>query len=176
MKGGYPMKHISTPDKGFTIRNATRKDSKLILDFITSLAIYEHMEDQVVATIESIEKTLFDLKQAEVIIGEAEGLPVAFALFYPNYSTFLGQANLFLEDLYVLESHRGKGYGKYMLAALAKIAHDRGCKRLDWWCLDWNRPSIDFYKNMGADHLKAWTIFRLQHDNIPKLASILDKK
>ncbi len=170
------MTSINTPDENFIIRHATKDDSQLILDFITSLAIYEHMEDQVVATIASIEKTLFELKQAEVIIGEAKGIPVAFALFYPNYSTFLGQANLFLEDLYVLETHRGKGYGKYMLAALAKIAHDRGCKRLDWWCLDWNTPSIEFYKKMGADHLEAWTIFRLQHGNIPKLASLLEKK
>jgi GNAT superfamily N-acetyltransferase len=176
VKVGYFMQIIQTPESHFKIRYAQQSDAKTILDFITSLAIYEHMADQVVATVQSIEESLFRQKQAEVIIGEAHDIPVAFALFYPSYSTFLGQANLFLEDLFVLESHRGKGYGKYMLAALAKIAFDRGCKRLDWWCLDWNTPSIEFYKQMGADHLKDWTIFRLQHDNIGKLASILEKK
>lgn len=158
---------------GFKIRMAEPSDSKLILDFIRGLAAYEKMLDQVVATEESICESLFDKKQAEVIIGEFNGAPVGFALFFHNYSTFLGKANLYLEDLFVLPEMRGKGFGKSLLAYLAKIAVDRGCGRLDWWCLDWNTPSIEFYKEMGAIPMDEWTTFRVEGKNLLHLASLV---
>ncbi|MBU1143132.1 MAG: GNAT family N-acetyltransferase [Firmicutes bacterium] len=169
------MNRIKTPIEGFIIRYADEKDAKLILSFITSLAIYEHMEDQVTATEEKLIQSLFKEKRAEVIIGEEHGVPVCFALFYHNYSTFLGKANLFLEDLYVNENKRGLGYGKMMLSCLASIAIERNCSRLDWWCLDWNQPSIDFYKSLGANHLKEWNIFRAQHESLKSLSLYIKK-
>ncbi len=169
------MKAIHTPIQGFVIRHAEAKDSKLILEFITSLAIYEQMEDQVTATEKKLIDSIFNEKRAEVIIGEENGAPVCFALFYHNYSTFLGKANLFLEDLYVNEDKRGLGYGKMMLSCLASIALERNCSRLDWWCLDWNKPSIEFYKSLGANHLKEWNIFRAQHESLISLSQYIKK-
>jgi GNAT superfamily N-acetyltransferase len=169
------MNKIETPIKDFMIRYAEEKDTDLILNFITSLAIYEHMVDQVTATKEKLINSLFRDKRAEVIIGEEKGVPVCFALFYHNYSTFLGKANLFLEDLYVNEDKRGLGYGKMMLSFLAKLAIDRNCSRLDWWCLDWNQPSIEFYKSLGANHLKEWNIFRAQHEALESLSKHIKK-
>lgn len=160
---------------GFTIRHAEPQDASLILDFIKALAIYEHLEHRMTATLESISHSLFVLKSAEVIIGEYHGVPVAFALFYPNYSTFLGKANLFLEDLYVLEPYRKQGFGKKIFYYLAHLAVERGCERLDWWCLDWNAPAIEFYHRLGAKHLKEWTIFRLEHDQLKKIALLNQK-
>jgi GNAT superfamily N-acetyltransferase len=154
----------------FKIRFATKDDAGLILDFIKSLAVYEKMENDVVATIESIKTSIFELHQAEVIIGEEDSKPIGFALFYYNYSTFLGKANLFLEDLFINEPYRNRGYGKQMLSYLAKIAVDKNCDRLDWWCLDWNTPSIEFYKKIGAQQLSEWNVFRLQHDALKKLS------
>jgi GNAT superfamily N-acetyltransferase len=152
------------------IRNAVITDAKVILDFIKALAVYEHLEDRVTATVERITDSLFKRKDAEVIIGEFQGKAVAFALFFHNYSTFLGQANLFLEDLYVHEGYRGLGFGQQMLSHVASIAVDRGCARLDWWCLDWNTSAIEFYKRSGAIHLKDWTVFRVQDDALKHLA------
>ena len=169
------MKIMDTPIESFKIRYATKNDVDLILKFITSLAIYEHMEGQVTATKELLLNSLFVEKRAEVIIGEEHGVPVCFALFYHNYSTFLGKANLFLEDLYVNEDKRGLGYGKLMLSCLASIAIERNCSRLDWWCLDWNQPSIDFYKCLGANHLKEWNIFRAQHEGLESLSKYIKK-
>ncbi|MDO9629048.1 MAG: GNAT family N-acetyltransferase [Acholeplasmataceae bacterium] len=169
------MDKMMTPIQEFTIRYAEEKDVKLILGFITSLAVYEHMEDQVTATEEKLLESIFKQKRAEVIIGEENDVPVCFALFYHNYSTFLGKANLFLEDLFVNEDKRGLGYGKMMLSCLASIAVERNCSRLDWWCLDWNQPSIDFYKSLGASHLKEWNIFRAQHDSLENLSKIIKK-
>ncbi len=169
------MNIMDTPIDSFKIRYATENDVELILKFITSLAIYEHMENQVTATKELLLNSLFIEKRAEVIIGEEHGVPVCFALFYHNYSTFLGKANLFLEDLYVNEDKRGLGYGKMMLSCLASIAIERNCSRLDWWCLDWNQPSIDFYKSLGANHLKEWNIFRAQHEGLESLSKYIKK-
>lgn len=154
----------------FTIRYATREDSGLILNFIQQLAEYEKMEDQVAATEAKIQETLFDKNQAEVIFGELDGNPIAFALFFENYSTFLGQANMYLEDLFLLEAYRGRGYGRSMFRALAQIAVERGYARLDWWCLDWNEPSIAFYKRMGAAAMDEWTVYRLDREGLRKLA------
>ncbi|HHM01563.1 MAG TPA: GNAT family N-acetyltransferase [Caldithrix abyssi] len=145
-----------------TIRRATVDDSALILEFIKSLAQYEKLSHEVVATAEDIKKTLFNQQAyAEVLLGFEEKIPVAFALFFHNYSTFLAKPGIHLEDLYVKEAHRGKGYGKAMLSKLAQIAIERDCGRLEWSVLDWNTPAIDFYKRMGALGMDEWTTFRL---------------
>lgn len=161
----------SVPD--FNIRFATEEDTPLILKFIRDLADYEGMLSEVVATEEILRKSLFEKKQAEVIIGEYQGRPVGFALFFHNFSTFLGKANLYLEDLFVLPEMRGKGFGKILLAFLGKIAVDRNCGRLDWWCLDWNTSSIDFYKEMGAVPMSDWTVYREEGENLKKLADMV---
>ena len=158
------------PSYPFTIRNAAREDCPLILQFIRQLAAYEKLESQVVATLQTLEQSLFEKKQAEVMIGEENGIPVAFALFFHNFSTFLGKANLYLEDLYVQEAYRGRGYGQAMLQRLAQIAIARDCERLDWWCLDWNTASIRFYKAMGADAMTDWTVYRLQGEQLRRMA------
>ncbi len=168
-------KIITTPIKGFTIRFAEISDVPLIFHLIKSLAAYERMLDKVVATEELLTKTLFEKKQAEVIIAEEYGIPVGFALFYNSFSTFRGRTNLFLEDLFVYEEHRGKGYGKMLFSCLAKIALEREDNRMDWWCLDWNEPSIGFYQKMGAIQLKEWQIFRLHNDQIKDLAKLIDE-
>jgi GNAT superfamily N-acetyltransferase len=156
----------------FLIRFAKEKDAALILTLIHELAAFEKLEDQITATVEDIYVSLFEKKQAEVIIGEVSGEPAAFALFFHNYSTFLGKANLFLEDLFVKEEYRGKGFGKSMLCHLAQIAVERGCERLDWLCLDWNSPAIDFYQGIGAITLGDRQIFRISGDRLADFAEL----
>ena len=152
-----------------TFRMAEPKDTALILQFIKVLAVYEKMEDQVVATEELLTEWLFEKQKAEVVIGEAEGKPVGFALFFHNFSTFLGRAGIYLEDLFVEPSERGKGYGKALLTHLAQLAVERGCGRLEWSCLDWNQPSIDFYLSMGAERMDDWTTYRLTGEKLDKM-------
>lgn len=164
---------LSTSVRGFIIRFARPDDTTLILDFIKRLAEYEKLPHEVVATEEVLLDSLFSKHQAEVIIGELEGRPVAFALFFHNFSTFLGKANLYLEDLFVDEGCRGLGLGKVMFSCLAKIAVERGCERLDWWCLNWNEPSISFYKGMGAVPMSDWTVYRLEGERLRKMADLL---
>jgi len=144
-----------------SFRFAVREDTPLILSFIRALAEYEKMADQVVATEELLAEQLFDRGGAEVLFALEDGQEVGFALFFHNFSTFLGRAGLYLEDLYVLPEHRGKGYGKALLQRLARIARERGCGRMEWWCLDWNKPSIDFYLSLGAEPMTDWTVYRL---------------
>lgn len=153
----------------FTIRTATRNDSKKIFDFIVGIATYEKMLDEVEGNEEDILRSIFDEKQAEVIIGEENGIPVGFALFFHNYSTFKANKGLYLEDLYVNPSMRGKGYGKALLLYLANLARERGCKRMEWCCLDWNTPSIEFYKSLGATPMNTWTTYRLDAGSLDKL-------
>lgn len=162
----------TTPAKlnAFSIRQAVPADVTLILQFIKKLGAYEKLSHEVVATEEKLRKTLFEQKMAEVIIGEYEGEPVGFALFFHNYSTFLGQAGIYLEDLFIDPGMRGKGFGKKMLAHLAKLAVERDCGRLEWSCLDWNEPSICFYKGLGAKALEEWTIFRVTGDTLQEMA------
>lgn len=148
-------------NKKFEIRFAKRSDVDLILDFIKRLADYEHLLDEVVATKEILELWIFDKEKAEVIIAEEDGVPVGFALFFHNFSTFLGRAGVYLEDLFVIPEKRGNGYGKALLQKLAQIAVERGCGRLEWWCLDWNEPSINFYKSLGAVSMDDWTVYRI---------------
>ncbi len=150
---------------------AERKDTATILYFIKELADYEKMLNEVVANEEILEHWLFDEKKAEVIFAVENGEKVGFALFFHNFSTFLGRAGIYLEDLYVLPLHRKKGYGKALLTKLAQIAVERGCGRLEWWCLDWNKPSIDFYKSMGAEPMDDWTVYRISGETLKELGS-----
>ncbi len=150
-------------------RFAERKDISLILGFIKGLAEYEHMADQVVATPDLLEYWLFDKKTAEVLFAIEGEKEVGFALFFHNFSTFLGRAGIYLEDLFVLPEYRGKGYGKGLLTQLGKIANERGCGRLEWWCLDWNQPSIDFYRAMGAEPMSEWTTYRITGQTLKNL-------
>ena len=149
---------------------AQRKDTALILQFIKELAEYEKMADEVVADETTLETWIFDKQKAEVIFALEDGKEVGFALFFHNFSTFLGRSGIYLEDLYVKEQHRGKGYGKALIKKLASIAVQRGCGRLEWWCLDWNKSSIDFYLSLNAEPMKDWTVYRLAGDALRKLA------
>ena len=151
-------------------RFAERKDVPLILYFIKELADYEKMLDEVVATEEILEQWLFDKNKAEVIFSMEDGVETGFALFFHNFSTFLGRSGVYLEDLYVKPEYRGKGYGKGLLKKLAEIAVERGCGRLEWWCLDWNKPSIDFYLSLGAQPMEDWTVYRIAGDTLKQLA------
>ena len=142
-------------------RYATEQDVPLILSFIRSLAEYEHMADEVVATEALLHEWIFEKRKAEVIFALEDGKETGFALFFHNFSTFLGRAGIYLEDLFVLPEYRGKGYGKGLIQTLARIAVERGCGRLEWWCLDWNTPSIEFYHSLGAVPMDEWTVYRI---------------
>lgn len=156
--------------ESFSYRYANRQDVPLVLRFIKELADYEEMLSEVVADEATLEEWLFDKEKAEVIFALEGEKEVGFALFFHNFSTFLGRAGIYLEDLYVSPSYRGRGYGKGLLRQLAKIAAQRGCGRLEWWCLDWNRPSIDFYLSMGAEPMSDWTVYRIAGDTLQQLA------
>lgn len=151
-------------------RYAERKDTSLILKFITALAEYENMLDDVVADEALLEEWIFDKQKAEVIFALDGEKEVGFALFFHNFSTFLGRAGLYLEDLFVLPEYRKQGYGKALLKKLAEIAVERGCGRLEWCCLDWNKPSIDFYLSLGAVQLSDWTTYRMTGDTLANFA------
>lgn len=153
-----------------TFRNAERKDTLLILQFIKELADYEKMQNEVVADEATLETWIFDKQKAEVIFAVEDGKEVGFALFFHNFSTFLGRAGIYLEDLYVKPECRGKGYGKALLKKLASIAVERGCGRLEWWCLNWNKPSIDFYLSLGAEAMSDWTVYRIAGNTLTQLA------
>lgn len=152
---------MNTKINDVTLRFAQEQDVPLILYFIRELAKYENMLDKVIATEIGLKESIFDKKAAEVIICEYKGEPAGFALFFHNYSTFLGQAGIYLEDLFVKPEMRGKGLGKVILSYLARLAVERGCGRLEWACLDWNEPSIQFYKSLGAVQMDEWTTYRL---------------
>ena len=151
------------------IRFADENDLALILDFIKQLATYEKMLDEVVATEELLREWLFVRKVAEVIFIMEDDAEVGFALFFHNFSTFLGKAGIYLEDLFVKPEYRGKGYGKALIKKLASIAIERGCGRLEWSCLDWNQPSIDFYLSLGAEAMDEWTVYRVAGDTLANL-------
>ena len=151
-------------------RFANKKDCGKILDFIKQLAEYEKMSDEVVATEELLQEWIFEKQKAEVIFALENEKEVGFALFFHNFSTFLGRAGIYLEDLFVLPEYRGKGYGKGLLKQLAKIAVERGCGRLEWSCLDWNKPSIDFYLSLGAVPMDEWTVYRLTGDTLIEMS------
>ena len=157
-----------------TFRFAQREDVPLILQFIRDLASYEKMLDQVVADEATLELWLFGKRSAEVLFAVADGREIGFVLLFNNFSTFLGRAGLYLEDLYVLPEYRGQGYGTAILRKLAAIAVERGCGRLEWWCLDWNTPSIGFYRSLGAEPMDQWTVYRIAGDTLHQLAENAD--
>lgn len=160
-----------TMPRDFEIKPATENDLSLILSFIKKLAVYEKLAHEVKATEDGLRETLFGQRRyAEVVIGYHHGEPVGFALFFHNYSTFLGKPGVYLEDLYVDEEHRGKGFGKALLLYLAGLAKERDCGRLEWAVLNWNEPAINFYKSLGAAPKDDWTIFRLTGEALDKLA------
>ena len=154
-----------------TFRPAAPGDEELMLSFIRALADYEHMTDQVVATPALLREWIFEKKKAEVLFAVAGGREVGFALFFHNFSTFLGRAGIYLEDLYVRPEYRGRGYGKGLIRRLAALAVERGCGRLEWWCLDWNQPSIDFYLSLGAEPMSDWTVYRIAGKTLTDLAA-----
>ena len=151
-------------------RFATEQDCALILSFIRQLAAYEHMSNQVVATEELLRDWVFEKQKAEVLFVCDGDHEVGFALFFHNFSTFLGRAGIYLEDLFVLPEYRNKGYGKGLLKKLAQITVERGCGRLEWSCLNWNKPSIDFYLSLGAVPMEEWTTYRLTGKTLEEMA------
>lgn len=154
-----------------SFRQATENDVGQILTFIRELASYEKLLSEVVATEELLKEWIFEKKKAEVIFAEEDGKAVGFALFFHNFSTFLGRAGIYLEDLYVRPEVRGKGYGKALIKELARIAEERGCGRLEWWCLDENTPAVEFYRSLGAQPMSEWTVFRIAGETLTKLAN-----
>lgn len=154
-----------------SFRFAQEKDTAKILYFIKELASYEKMVDEVIATEALLKEWIFEKKKAEVVFIIKDDSEIGFALFFHNFSTFLGRSGIYLEDLYVLPEYRGKGYGKALLRQLAKIAVERGCGRLEWWCLDWNKASIDFYLSIGAEAMEDWTVYRIAGNTLKEMAT-----
>jgi len=162
---------ISTTIPGFVIRAAAESDVPVILSFIKKLAAYERLSDEVVATEERLRQSLFGARPAaEVAIGYFERNPVGFVLFFHNYSTFLARPGLYIEDLFVDEAYRRRGFGRALLLYVARLAGERQCGRLEWAVLDWNEPAINFYKNLGAVAMDEWTVFRVTGASLTKLA------
>lgn len=154
----------------FNIRTAIENDVPVILSFIKELAEYEKLRNEVTASEDILRRNLFEKNYAEVIIGELNSEPVGFALFFHNFSTFLGKPGIYLEDLYVMEKYRSRGFGKKLLAHLAELTIERDCGRLDWSVLDWNKPAIDFYLSIGAKPMEDWKVFRLTGKELSSLA------
>ena len=152
-------------------RNATADDCTLILEFIKGLAEYEKMSDDVVATEDLLREWIFEKQKAEVIFALEDGREIGFALFFHNFSTFVGRAGIYLEDLFVLPEYRKRGHGKALILELARIANERKCGRMEWSCLDWNQPSIDFYLSLGAKPMNEWTTYRLSGDALYRYGS-----
>ena len=151
----------------FIIRSAAPDDAGVILSFIRALAEYEKLTDQVTATEDDLRSSLFgEQTVAEVLLAHEGPVPVGFAIFFHNYSTFLGRNGIYLEDLFIKQEYRNKGYGKALLIHLARLANQRGCGRFEWSVLDWNAPSIEFYRALGAKPLDDWTMFRLDGEEL----------
>ena len=162
---------IATSDPKTVLRFATAEDVGLIIDFIRQLADYEEMKDEVVTEEDRLRQSLFgERRVAEVVIASYEGEPAGFALFFHNFSTFLGQPGIYLEDLFVIPELRGHGIGRILLSFLARLAVERGCGRLEWWVLDWNEPAIRFYERLGAKPMDEWTVYRVTGDTLRELA------
>ncbi len=156
--------------ENITFRFADENDVGKILTFIKELADYEHMLDDVVATEELLKEWIFEKKKAEVLFPVVDGQEIGFALFFHNFSTFLGRAGIYLEDLFIRPEYRGNGYGRALLRQLAKITVERGCGRLEWACLNWNTPSIGFYLSLGAVPMNEWKVYRLTGNTLTALA------
>jgi GNAT superfamily N-acetyltransferase len=170
------MSEFLTKIPGLTIRFAIETDVSQILHLIRKLAEYEKLADEVVTNTNTLKNSLFgSRKTAEVIIAELHKMPVGFALFFHNFSTFLGKPGLYIEDLFVNDDQRGKGIGTELLSFLARLAIERDCGRLEWWVLDWNESAIGFYKRLGAVAMDAWTVFRLSGQSLDRLANERDE-
>lgn len=154
----------------FQIRKATESDTPIIFDLIKKLAVYEKMEDEVITSVEELKDNIFTHKFSKVLIAEENDKPVGFALYFYNFSTFVGKPGLYLEDLFVEPEYRGKGYGKKLFIKLAKIAKAENCGRMEWSVLNWNTPAIDFYKSLQAKPMDEWTVYRLDKKGIADLA------
>lgn len=164
------MNYYETSIENFKLRKTTERDVSLILSFIKEIAEYEKLLDEVIATEDSLKQSLFIEKRALVVIAELNNEPIGYALYFFNYSTFVGRAGLYLEDLYIKPQFRGAGLGKEIFKFLAKQAMENNCKRMEWTCLNWNKPSIKFYESLGAIPMDEWTVHRLKESEIAKLA------
>ncbi len=167
-KQGYPQNYLK-------IRSAKKEDAELILDFIRQLAVYEKRLHEVIASKNDIIDAIFNRKIAEAIIAEYKGRPAGFAIFFYNFSTFLGKPGIYIEDLFVNPEHRGKGIGKLLFASIAKLAVERKCCRIEWTVLHWNEPSIKFYENIGAQLKDEWVIYKMSGDALTDIAGIASK-
>lgn len=154
------------------LRPACRSDVPTILMFIKALADYEDLLDEVIADEALLERQLFDEKRAEVVLAVSDGKEIGFALFFHNFSTFLGRSGIYLEDLFILPEYRGRGFGKAILSYLARLALSRGCGRLEWSCLDRNTPSVEFYLSLGAQRMDEWTVYRVTGDTLNSLGGL----
>jgi GNAT superfamily N-acetyltransferase len=164
---------ITTSDPKTVLRFATVDDVGLIYDFIRQLADYEKLTDEVVTDEDQLRQSLFgERRVAEVVIASYEGEPAGFALFFHNFSTFLGRPGVYLEDLFVVPELRGHGIGRVLLSYLARLAVERGCGRLEWWVMDWNEPAIRFYERLGAKAMDEWTVFRVTGEELEGLAEL----
>ena len=164
------MNWINTHIERLRLRPAQPGDAALVLSFIHKIARYEKMEDQVVATEATLHDSLFTRRVCECTLAYYEDKPVGFALYFSNFSTFIGRAGMYLEDLFVDPEMRGKGIGKALICFVAALARSRGCQRMEWSCLDWNQPSIAFYKSLGAAPMDEWTVYRLSGEDIGRVA------
>ncbi len=153
----------------FTIRQAKEADTELIFSLIRKLAVYEKMEDAVITSAEELREQLFVKENAQVLIAEEAGTAIGFALYFFNFSTFVGRAGLYLEDLYIEPEYRGKGYGKQLFVQLATLAKEKNCGRMEWSVLNWNTPAISFYKSLGAVPMDEWTVYRLDEKALQQL-------
>ncbi len=154
----------------FKLRNAEEKDIPVIYELIKELAVYEKMEDKLIATEEILKESLFSKKAAEIAIAEYNGLPAGYAMYFYNFSSFIGKPGLYLEDIYIRPQYRGRGYGKSILSYLAELAVKKDCWGMEWTCLDWNEPSIRFYESIGAVHHEGWRIYRLKGEALVNLS------
>ncbi|MGG7142403.1 N-acetyltransferase family protein [Clostridium nigeriense] len=165
------MRYYYTSIENLKIRETNEEDCELILSLIKEIAEYEKMSDEVIATEETLRESIFHNNRAEVVILELDKKPIGYALYFYNFSTFVGRSGLYLEDIFIKKEARGRGIGKEVFKFLAKRAMEQGCKRMEWACLDWNEPSIKFYKSLGAVPMDEWTVYRLTEDKIEELAN-----
>jgi len=166
------MKYYDTSIENLKIRETSEEDCNLILSFIKEIAEYEKLSDEVVATEEILKESIFNNNRAEVVIVELEGKAIGYALYFYNFSTFNGKSGLYLEDLFIKKEFRGRGIGKEVFKFLVKKAKKEDCKRMEWSCLDWNEPSIKFYKSLGAVPMDEWTVYRLTEKEINRLSEV----
>lgn len=166
------MRYYDTNIRNFKVRETSEEDIPLILSLIKEIAEYEKMSDEVIATEETLRNSIFENNRAEVVILELDEKPVGYALYFYNFSTFIGRSGLYLEDIFIKKEFRGNGFGKEVFKFLGKKAIEEGCKRMEWTCLNWNEPSIRFYKSLGAVPMDEWTVYRLKEKEILNLSKM----